>query len=213
MDRQTQTSTPQGAGKILAGGVDRRPAGRCSRWRGDCGGSLLVPVLAVVTGLLLGGLFIVLTSEEVYAAFGHGLFDGLGTAFVVAGRAYAALFAGAIGDPVRMIAAPAERRCAGHPPGLQSDPRKPGGFDALHLRRPGGGPGLPRGLFNIGAEGQIFIGAIVAAFVGYSHHRPAGHHSPAVGAAGGRAGRRRCGASSPAGSRPRPARMKSSTRS
>jgi len=129
---------------------------------------LLVPILAVVTGLLLGGLFIILTSEEVYAAFGRGLFDGLGTSLLVAGRAYAALFTGSIGDPVRIVTA------------LQSG-------DALAIRRAfnpileslvastpyifgglGVALGFQSGLFNIGAEGQIFVGAIAAAFAGYS---------------------------------------------
>lgn len=154
------------AGKILleelAGGPPETPRGRRLR------SVLLVPVLAVVTGLLLGGLFIILTSEEVYAAFGRGVFTGLGTAFVVAGRAYAALFTGAIGDPVRIVTA------------LQSG-------DAMAIRRAfnpileslvaatpyifgglGVALGFQSGLFNIGAEGQIFVGAIVAAYAGYA---------------------------------------------
>ncbi|HSB89031.1 MAG TPA: ABC transporter permease [Anaerolineales bacterium] len=157
---------PRNAGKILleelAGGPPETSRGRRLRR------ALLVPVLAVVTGLLLGGLFIILTSEEVYAAFGRGVFTGLGTAFVVAGRAYAALFTGAIGDPVRIVTA------------LQSG-------DALAIRRAfnpileslvaatpyifgglGVALGFQSGLFNIGAEGQIFVGAIVAAYAGYA---------------------------------------------
>ena len=154
------------AGKILleelAGGPPEASRGRRLR------SVLLVPALAVVSGLLLGGLFIILTSEEVYAAFGRGVFSGLGTAFVVAGRAYAALFTGAIGDPVRIVTA------------LQ-------GGDALAIRRAfnpileslvaatpyifgglGVALGFQSGLFNIGAEGQIFVGAIVAAYAGYA---------------------------------------------
>ena len=129
---------------------------------------LLVPVLAVFTGLLLGGLFIIITSEEVYAAFGRGLFDGLWASLRVAGTSYAALFTGSIGDPVRIVTA------------LQSG-------EALAIRRAfnpfleslvastpyifGGlavALGFQSGLFNIGAEGQIFVGAILAAYAGYS---------------------------------------------
>ena len=143
-------------GKILleelAGGPPEVSRGRRLRQ------VMLVPVLAVVTGLLLGGLFIIVTSEEVYAAFGRGFFDGIGTSFVVAGRAYLALFTGSIGDPVRIVTA------------LQSG-------DALAIRRAfnpfleslvastpyifgglGVALGFQSGLFNIGAEGQIFVG-------------------------------------------------------
>jgi simple sugar transport system permease protein len=153
-------------GKILleelAGGPPEVSRGR------RFGHVLLVPVLAVLTGLLLGGLFIILTSEEVYAAFGRGFFDGIGTSLRVAGTSYAALFTGSIGDPVRIVSA------------LQSG-------DALAIRRAfnpileslvastpyifGGlavALGFQSGLFNIGAEGQIFVGAICAAWAGYS---------------------------------------------
>jgi simple sugar transport system permease protein len=153
-------------GKILleelAGGPPEVSRGR------RFGQVLLVPVLAVLTGLLLGGLFIILTSEEVYAAFGRGFFDGIGTSLRVAGTSYAALFTGSIGDPVRIVSA------------LQSG-------DALAIRRAfnpileslvastpyifGGlavALGFQSGLFNIGAEGQIFVGAICAAWAGYS---------------------------------------------
>jgi simple sugar transport system permease protein len=159
-------SQPRNAGRILleelAGGPPEAGGGRRLRQ------VLLVPVLAVVTGLLLGGLFIIVTSEEVYAAFGRGLFEGLGTSLFVAGRAYAALFTGSIGDPVRIVTA------------LQSG-------DALAIRRAfnpileslvastpyifgglGVALGFQTGLFNIGAEGQIFVGAIVAAYAGYA---------------------------------------------
>ena len=165
MDDKPKTQ-PRKAGKILLEELTGGPpdASRGSRLRQV----LLVPILAVVTGLLLGGLFIVLTSEEVYAAFGQGIFNGLGTSFVVAGRAYAALFTGSIGDPARIVTA------------LQSG-------DALAIRRAfnpileslvastpyifGGlavALGFQCGLFNIGVEGQIFVGAILAAFAGYS---------------------------------------------
>lgn len=40
------------------------------------------------------------------------------------------------------------------------------------------------GLFNIGAQGQILIGATMAAWVGFSWHLPAGIHLLAVMAAG-----------------------------
>ena len=49
--------------------------------------------------------------------------------------------------------------------------------------------GFKAGLFNIGVEGQFYIGAISAALVRASVPRAAGDHSPAAGVAGGRARR------------------------
>ncbi|NPV87501.1 MAG: ABC transporter permease [Anaerolineae bacterium] len=129
---------------------------------------IAIPFLAVVTGLLLGGVFIILTSEEVYAAFRQSFGSGLLAAWRAAWQSYVALFTGAIGDPARIVAA------------LQSG-------DGLEIRRAfnpileslvnttpyifGGlavALGFRAGVFNIGVEGQIFIGAATCAFVGYS---------------------------------------------
>jgi len=130
--------------------------------------TFLIPILAIFSGLVMGGFFIILTSPEVYAAFSESIVAGIQTSFQVVWTAYKALFTGAFGSPTRMIAA------------LQSG-------DALAIRRafnpfleslvastPYIFAGLSvafafqAGLFNIGAEGQIFIGAIFAAFVGYA---------------------------------------------
>jgi len=64
-----------------------------------------VPVLAVLSGLLLGGVLIAVTSPEVHAAFQQSVLQGIVAAFAVVFRAYGALFAGAFGDPLKMIAA------------------------------------------------------------------------------------------------------------
>ncbi len=50
--------------------------------------------------------------------------------------------------------------------------------------------GFRCGLFNIGVEGQLYIGAICSVWVGLCHHRPASHHPHSAGAPG-RGGRRR----------------------
>ncbi len=137
--------------------------GKSSRWR-----IALIPLLAVFTGLIIGAFFIILTSEEVYAGFAASFGEGLYASWDVISKAYGALFTGSLGDPLRMITA------------LQSG-------DALEIRRAfnpileslvtatpyifGGlavALGFRSGVFNIGAEGQIFVGAITSAFVGYS---------------------------------------------
>jgi simple sugar transport system permease protein len=80
------------------------PGAKRSWWR-RAGRVVLVPALAVLSGLILGGVLIALTSQEVWAAFQVSVLQGIATAFVVVFRAYAALFAGALGNPVQMVVA------------------------------------------------------------------------------------------------------------
>lgn len=136
--------------------------------RSGVGQAILIPILAVFTGLVIGAIFIILTSESVYAGFAKSFGDGLKASWDIVSSSYAALFTGSIGDPARIIAA------------LQSN-------DALEIKKAfnpfleslvattplifaslGVALGFRAGVFNIGAEGQIFMGAIFATFVGYS---------------------------------------------
>ena len=157
----------------------RRPFGR----------ALVIPLLAVFSGLVLGAILIVLTDMDVYAAFGQSFGAGIKAAFDSVVVAYGALLRSAFGDPARMVAA------------LQ-------GGDALEIRRAFNpfleslvvstpyifaglavAVGFRSGLFNIGVEGQLFIGAAAATFVGYAvKGLPAIIHLPLAllaGAAGG----------------------------
>lgn len=150
---------------------------------------ILIPLLAVITGLILGGLFIILTSEHVYAAFRESFFHGISTAWQAAWQAYVALFTGSIGNPERVIGAlrsgdDLEIRRAFNPfleSLVTSTPYIFGGL-AVAL-------GFRAGVFNIGVEGQIFMGAAASAFIGYSIKGiPAIIHIPLTllaGAAGG----------------------------
>ena len=179
----------QDVGKIILEEANRpRAAEHVSGWR-RTGRVLLVPALAVFTGLVFGALFIVLTSEEVYAAFAQSFGSGLSSVWNTIMNAYGALFSGALGDPVRIIAA------------LQSG-------DGLEIRRSinplleslvAATPyifaglavalGFRSGLFNIGVEGQIFMGAAAATYVGYSiKGLPGFIHMPLAFLAGGVAG-------------------------
>ena len=63
------------------------------------------------------------------------------------------------------------------------------------------------GLFNIGAKGQIILGATFAGVVGFMIELPPGIHLVAV-ILGRCASAARCGAALPDSSRPRPARMR-----
>ena len=66
---------------------------------------LLIPALAVVTGLLIGAIIILLTTEEVYAGFRTSFGAGMSAVWNSVAKAYGALFAGAFGNPVRMVQA------------------------------------------------------------------------------------------------------------
>ncbi len=64
-----------------------------------------VPFLAIFTGLILGGIIIVLTSAEFYSAWRTSPIAGLAEGWRILGIAYSALFTGAFGSPSRIIAA------------------------------------------------------------------------------------------------------------
>src|SRR5262245_48396633 len=62
--------------------------------------TLLIPILAVFSALVIGGIIIVVTDAAVYTAFREGgLGAGLATAWQSIAMAYGALFAGSLGSP------------------------------------------------------------------------------------------------------------------
>jgi simple sugar transport system permease protein len=151
--------------------------------------AVTIPALALFTALVIGGLFIVFTTPEFYAALQESLVQGLKEGWNILVTAYSSLFTGAIGDPSRMVAAlqsgdPEAIRKAFYPFFESLVAATPYIFGGLAVAL-----GFRAGLFNIGVEGQIFIGAIFSAFVGYSvTGLPAFIHMPLAflaGAVGG----------------------------
>lgn len=130
--------------------------------------NFLVILLAIFTGILLGGVLVAITTNEVYAAFRESIWSGLGTALKTAWNTYVALFTGSVGDPEKIRLAyasgdPLAIRRAINPffeSLVQSTPYIFGGL-AVAL-------GFRAGLFNIGVEGQIFIGAATGVWAGYA---------------------------------------------
>ena len=115
--------------------------------------SIRVPALAVLTGLLIGAVAIAASGSNVFTAYG-------------------ALFVGAFGDPVRFYNGFQQLFTTGETAGLLKAiyplteslvVATPYIFAGLSVAI-----GFRCGLFNIGAEGQFFIGALTSAFVGYS---------------------------------------------
>jgi len=152
-------------------------------------GKATIPVLAIFTGLIIGALLIAMTSQTVWAAFGQGFGRGLSQAWSEVITAYRALFTGSLGDPARIVRALSggdvrEIRSAFNPILESLVQATPYIFAGLAVAL-----GFRSGLFNIGVEGQLFIGAACATYVGYSiTGLPAWIHTPLAfiaGAAGG----------------------------
>jgi ABC-type uncharacterized transport system permease subunit len=154
------------------------------------GGSALIPILAIITGLVLGGLIVMLTTVEMYHAFGEGqILHGLGIGFSAMFDSFVALFTGAIGSPAKWISSlqsgdPLVIRRAFNPILESLVQSTPYIFTGLAVAL-----GFRAGLFNIGGEGQVFLGAIFSVWVGFSFtNLPAIIHIPLAllaGALGG----------------------------
>ncbi len=115
--------------------------------------ALRIPALAVLTGLILGAIAIIASGSNVFTA-------------------YTALFIGSFGDPVRYFNGFQQLFATGETAALLRAfypiteslvASTPYIFAGLSVAL-----GFRCGLFNIGAEGQFFIGALCSAFVGYS---------------------------------------------
>lgn len=152
-------------------------------------GKVAIPLLAILTGLIIGAILIAVTSQTVWTAFGESFWKGLAEAWKEVVVAYKALFTGSLGDPARIVNALSsgdakEIRQAFNPFLESLVQATPYIFAGLAVAL-----GFRSGLFNIGVEGQLFIGAACATYVGYSiTGLPAYIHMPLAflaGAAGG----------------------------
>ncbi len=163
MNRKQSEDTNSVATHTETAPRDKAHKRRDAAWR-----SLLVPLLAIVTAFVIGGLVIVLTDESVYAAYRDGIGRGTVQAFSVIGRAYWAFFTGAFGNPAQIVEAlfsgdANQIRRAVYPITETLRISTPYVFAGLAVAL-----GFQGGLFNIGAEGQYFVGGLITVLVGYS---------------------------------------------
>jgi general nucleoside transport system permease protein len=112
-----------------------------------------VPVLAIFTALVIGGVLMVVTTHDLSVPF----------------AAYRGLLEGMVGSP-QAIAGTLVRST-------------PYIFTGLAVAL-----AFKCGLFNIGAEGQLALGGLFAAWIGYALHLPAVIHLPLALLAGATAG-------------------------
>ena len=142
---------------------DRPRAG--TFWRATA----LPSLLSVVMALVVGAVLIALSDEEVRAASSYFFSrpsDTLVAVWQSVTQAYGALFRGSVidvgGDSVAGVLGPLANTL------LFATPLIAGGLAvAIPFRA---------GLFNIGAEGQITVAAVFAAYVGFALELPLGAH-------------------------------------
>lgn len=147
--------------------------------------SLAVPVLAIVTAFIISGLIIALTDPDVLALlpqFSSRPFDVIGAIWNSMWTAYFSLFQGAFGNWGAIFQGFQTWSATGETAPLLRALRDPA--ESLVAATPyifaglAVAVGFKGGLFNIGAEGQLFAGALVAAFVGYIIELPWFIHLP-----------------------------------
>lgn len=134
--------------------------------------SILIPFLAIVIALIVGALFIAGFDPEVWAAFREGFSPGLQASLQAVGKAYSALWNGSVGNPKEIGIAVQTWIQTGNTE-LMVDAFFPL-MESLRISTPYVLTGLSvalgfrAGLFNIGAEGQYFVGGLTSVFIGYT---------------------------------------------
>jgi general nucleoside transport system permease protein len=124
--------------------------------------TMLVPVLALITALAIGGIVMVFSDPETlrtWASFTRNPGRALSESWNLVYDAYSALFRSSLGSP-RALSETI----------VQATPLMLAGL-AVALA-------FKAGLFNIGAEGQIIAGAMFAGYVGFTFDLPAVIHLP-----------------------------------
>jgi ABC-type uncharacterized transport system permease subunit len=136
---------------------------------------ILLPFLAILTAMILGAIVIVVSDPEVlrlYANFSAAPGEALRASASAVANAYSALLAGSIGSPRQMAAGLVMWVDTGDAAALVTSlaplsesltASVPLIFASLAVA-----VGFRCGLFNIGAEGQLLMGALGSVWVGYT---------------------------------------------
>jgi simple sugar transport system permease protein len=151
-----------------------------TQWRPLGGSTIVVTVLAFVAAMIVGGVLIAFADQDTRTASSY-FFAYPWDTFTAAGRAigtaYLALFEGAIFNPNTAASGTLSGYLGPISETLTSaTPLILGGLSV--------GLAFRAGLFNIGGQGQIILGAVFAGFVGFHWHLPLGIHVVAAVLAG-----------------------------
>jgi simple sugar transport system permease protein len=164
----TDPATLPGPSGDGAGATPARGGSRVLAWLGALADALVVPVLALVTALAIGGLVMVFSDPDTLDSWG-GFFSHpgqtLSDSWTLVYESYEGLYRSSLGTQ------PAIGRSL-----VEATPLALAGLSvALAFRA---------GLFNIGAAGQIVVGATCAGWVGFTWDLPAALHLPLAVLAG-----------------------------
>jgi len=176
--RREEAGTERAAGQEVA---EVRGSFLSSMSTDSAKGAILITVLAFVTALILGALVIVFSDRDVLSKFGYFFArptDALSASWHDVVNTYSALVAGSIGSPKEMVSAigsgnGARVTQAFYPLSETIVAATPLIFTGLAVSL-----AFRAGMFNIGAEGQLFIGGIVAGYVGFAWNLPIWIHLP-----------------------------------
>jgi general nucleoside transport system permease protein len=133
--------------------------------------TILLPLLAVLTALALGALVIVFTNRDAlfaWARFFRHPIPALSASWTAVREAYYALFTGALGSPSQLVHAFASGQLDQIRSALGPLSETVVTATPLILVGLSVSLGFRAGLFNIGAEGQMNLGALVASAAGFS---------------------------------------------
>jgi simple sugar transport system permease protein len=138
---------------------------------GTAGRAVVIPALALLTALALGALIIIFSDPEVLDAWGAFFSDpleALRRSGIAVADSYRALFTGSLGSPIKIF--DAVRSLDGDAIVSAFRPLSETVVAATPLILAGLAValGFRAGLFNIGAEGQLTLGAIFASYVGFT---------------------------------------------
>ena len=141
------------------------------------GNSVVVTILAIVIALFLGALLIAFSDPAVLPKFGYFFAapgDALSAAWDSVSAAYSALFTGSIVDPSSVsayVSGDGTLSQVFYPISATIAQATPLILAGLAVAIP-----FQAGMFNIGAQGQIVVGAILAGYIGFAVHLPVGIH-------------------------------------
>ena len=165
--RSNVVDEPRRDGAVEPANEPTEGAGGRSRMLGALRG-LVLPVLALLSAFVIGGIFVILTDAELLGLWGSDPIAAIGSSWSAVSGTYAALLRGSIGDPARLIGALVALDWVGVKAAF--GPLSETIVSATPLIFTGLSVALAFrvGLFNIGAEGQLYIGALFAVIVGFS---------------------------------------------
>lgn len=138
---------------------------------------LKLPVLAIISAFIVGGIVLIFSDLEFYSKFPT---DPVGTLIQSLGRvgsAYGALIVGALGDPGKIATALGTGNANKIGIALRPISETLLATTPLILAGLGVAVAFRSGVFNIGAEGQLKVGAIFAVWVGIWVPLPAPFHA------------------------------------